>query len=161
VSASDPTGVTADRPGTPSGVRAGRWTDVPATERRLALAAAAVFGYGAVVHVVQLVLGGADPYPAVPGWLAGYFVSLTVLDPVVAVLLLLRRRAGLVLGCAVLVTDAAANGYANHVVDTTSDLTAGRVGHAVITVLAVALLAAAPRLWPWLRPLAVRRQPTG
>ena len=133
---------------------------VPATERRLALAAA-VLGYGAVVHVVQLALGGSDPYPSVPGWLAGYFVSLTLLDPVAAVLLLLRRRAGLVLGCAVLLTDAVANGYANHVVDGASGLTAGRVGHAVITVLAVTLLAAVPRLWPWLRPVAVRREPIG
>ena len=139
-------------------MRAGRWADVPATERRLALAAAAVFGYGAVVHVAQLVLGGADPYPSVPGWLAGYFVSLTLLDPIAAALLLLRRRAGLVLGCAVLLTDAAANGYANYVVDAASGLTAGRVGQAVITVLAVAALAAAPRLWPWLRPVAAPRQ---
>ena len=73
------TGVAADRTaGTLHGVRAGRWADVPATERRLALAAAAVFGYGAVVHVAQLVLGGADPYPCVPGWLAGL---LRLADP--------------------------------------------------------------------------------
>ena len=38
---------------------------VPATERRLALAAA-VLGYGAVVHVVQLALGGSDPYLVLP-----------------------------------------------------------------------------------------------
>lgn len=76
-------------------------------------------------------------------------------------LLLLRRRAGLVLGCAVLLTDAVANGYADHVVDGASGLTAGRVGHAVITVLAVTLLAAVPRLWPWLRPVAGRREPIG
>ena len=36
-------------------------------------------------------------------------------------------------------------------------VTAGRVGHAVITVLALALLLVTPRLWPWLRPVALHR----
>ena len=92
-----------------------------------------------------------------PTWLAVYFVSLTVLDPVAAVLLLQRRRAGLMLGCVVLVTDAAANGYANYVIDASAGLTAGRVGHGVISMLALALVVAAPRLWPWLRPVAMHR----
>ena len=118
---------------------------------------AAVLAYGTVVHVLQLLVGGWDPYPSVPGWLAVYFVSLTVLDPLAAALLLLRRRAGLVLGCAVLVTDAAANGYANYAIDASVGLTVGRVGHAVITLLTLALLVATPRLWPWLRPVAMHR----
>ena len=92
-----------------------------------------------------------------PTWLAVYFVSLTVLDPLAAALLVRRRRAGLVLGCAVLVTDAAANGYANYAIDASVGLTVGRVGHAVITLLALALLVATPRLWPWWRPVAMRR----
>ena len=114
---------------------------------------AAVLAYGTVVHVLQLLAGGWDRYPSVPGWLAVYFVSLTVLDPLAAALLLLRRRAGLMLGCAVLVTDAAANGYVNYAIDAS----VGRVGHAVITLLALALLVATPRLWPWLRPVAMHR----
>ena len=118
---------------------------------------AAVLAYGTVVHVLQLLAVGWDPYPSAPGWLAVYFVSLTVLDPLAAALLLLRRRAGLILGCAVLVTDAAANGYANYAIDASVGLTVGRVGHAVITLLALALLVATPRLWPWLRPAAMHR----
>lgn len=55
---------------------------------------AAVLTYGAVVHVVQL-LGGWPPYPWAPGWLAAYFVALTVLDPLAAALLVARRAAGL------------------------------------------------------------------
>ena len=106
--------------------------------RRVVLIAAGVLGYGAVVHVVHLILGGWNPYSSLPGWLAVYFVLLTMLNPVAAVLLLLRRRAGLVLGCTVLLTGAAANGYANYVTHAASGLTAGRVGQAVITVLAVA-----------------------
>lgn len=125
--------------------------------RRVVFVTAAVLAYGTAVHVVQLLVGGWDPYPSVPEWLAMYFISLTVLDPVAAVLLLLRRRAGLILAYAVLVTDAAANGYANYAIDASVGLTVGRVGHGVITLLALALLAATPRLWPWLRPVATSR----
>ena len=117
----------------------------------------AVLGYGTVVHLVQLLVGGGNPYPSVPAWLATYFVLLAVLDPLAAVLLLLRRRAGLMLGCAVMVTDAAANGYANYAIDAGVGVTVGRVGHAVITLLALALLVATPRLWPWLRPVAMHQ----
>jgi hypothetical protein len=52
----------------------------------------------------------------------------------------------------VLVTDAAANGYANYVLDSSQGATAGRMGQSAITALAVALLAAASRVWPWLLP---------
>ena len=75
-----------------------------------------------------------------------------MLDPLAAALLSLRCRVGLVLGCAVLVTDAAANGYANYVLDNSGGATAGRIGQAAITALAIALLAVGPRVWPWFRP---------
>jgi len=132
-------------------VRGGRWGGVPSGTRVISAAAVAVFGYGTVVHVVQLATGGWDPYPLLPGWLAAYFMLLTVLDPLAATLLWLRCREGLVLGCAVLVTDAAADGYANYVLDN-SGATAGRIGQAAITALAIALLAVAPRVWPWFHP---------
>ena len=118
--------------------------------------AVAVFAYGTVVHLVQLLTGGADPYPSMPTWLAGYFVSLTALDPLTAVLLAVRRRAGLTLGLVVLVTDALANGYANYVVDRAGGVTPGRVGQAVITALAVALLLAGSKLRPWLHGRRLR-----
>ncbi|MGC5284768.1 hypothetical protein [Micromonospora sp. DT231] len=50
----------------------------------------------------------------------------------------------------VLASDAVANGYANYVLDTAPGITLGRIGQAVITVLAVALVTAAPRVAPWL-----------
>lgn len=109
-----------------------------------------MLGYGTLVHVIQLLVGGWNSYPSMPVWLSTYFVALTVLDPLAAALLLLRRQAGLVLACAVLVSDAAANGYANYVVDASVGATAGRVGHGVITLMALALLMVTPRLWPWL-----------
>ena len=138
-------------------MRAGRWVGVPDAVRRTVYGTACLLAYGTVVHVVKLLVADGDPYPSLPGWLSAYFVLLTALDPLAAVLLLLRRRTGLLLGCAVLVTDAAANGYANHALDTSVGLTVGRAGSAVIALLALALLAAAPRLWPWLRPVATHR----
>jgi len=81
-----------------------------------------------------------------PDWLRAYFTALTVLDPLAAVLLARRRRSGVVLAATVLVSDAAANGWANYALDDSVAITTGRVGHAVITVLAVALVIALPRL---------------
>lgn len=133
-------------------VRGRLWAGVPLGVRVIAGAAVAVFGYGTAVHVWQLAGGGWSAYRGVPGWLAGYFVALVVLDPAAAGLLAYRRRSGLLLGCAVLLSDAAANGYANYAVRTGPGCTAGRAGQAVVTVLAVALLVVAPRVWPWLRP---------
>ena len=117
--------------------------------------------YGTAVHVVQLAAAGGTPYPGMPGWLRAYFLSLTLLDPLTAGLLLLRRRSGVVLAVAVLVSDAAANGWANYALDPASGVTPGRVGQAVITLLALALLAVTPLLWravpPSAAPLSPRR----
>ncbi|MEX5718028.1 hypothetical protein [Geodermatophilus maliterrae] len=132
-----------------------RWEGAPRPARVAATAAVAVLAYGTAVHVAQLVLGGGDPYPALPGWLRAYFVSLTLLDPLAAVLLALRRRSGVVLAVAVLVSDAAANAWANYAVDPAVGVTAGRVGQAVVTLLAVALVAATPVLWRATSPPAV------
>lgn len=118
---------------------------------RLAVGALAlVLAYGAAVHVGQLVAGGRDPYPWAPTWLAAYFVSLTLFDALAAALLAARRRAGLRLAVAVLVTDALANAYAIYGLGTGGP--PARVAQAVITALALAAAAAAPRLSPWLHP---------
>ena len=105
----------------------------------------AVLAYGTVVHVVQLF--SWPPYPWAPGWLAAYFVSLTVFDPLAAGLLLARRAAGLYLAIAVLASDALANGYAVYGPAGADTGTAARVGQAVISLLAVATVICAP----WLR----------
>jgi len=106
-----------------------------------------VLAYGTVVHLLQLVVSGFHPYPALPDWLRAYFTALTVLDPLAAVLLARRRRRGLVLAATVLVSDAAANGWGNYALDDTVGITTGRVGQAMITVLAIALVIALPQLW--------------
>ena len=130
----------------------GRWDGAPVLVRRVVLALVLVLAYGTAVHVVDLVVSGGSPYPEVPTWLRVYFVALTALDPLAAVLLALRRRSGVVLALAVLVTDAAANGWWHYALAHATGVTAGRVGQAVITLLALAALAAAPALWRHARP---------
>ncbi|MEU8257993.1 hypothetical protein AB0C06_27435 [Micromonospora inaquosa] len=145
---------------------AGRWGGVPFAVRCVVAVAVLVFAYGTAVHVVQLLLPQFGPQLALPGWLTFYFTSLTVWDPLAALLLAARRVQGLVLGCAVLVTDAAANGYANYVLDPAAGVTPGRIGQAVITGLAVGLVALSPWLAPWFigsrsrsgRPVQTRRR---
>ncbi|MFJ2086327.1 hypothetical protein ACI2KV_29865 [Micromonospora chokoriensis] len=121
-------------------------------------AAALVFVYGGVVHVVQLLMPQFGPQLALPGWLVVYFASLTLWDPLAALLLAARRVEGLALGCMVLVTDAAANWYANYVLDPALGVTPGRIGQAVISALAVALVALTPWLTPWFARSVVQRR---
>ncbi|WP_157740169.1 hypothetical protein [Micromonospora auratinigra] len=127
-----------------------RRSPLPRRARWLLAAGVALLGWGAAVHLVDLVVGGTDPYPWAPAWLAAYLVSLTVLDPVAAALLFARRRLGADLACLILVTDAAANGWAIYALDGGS--TATRIGHAAVTTLAVGSLFARRALRPHLRP---------
>ncbi|MGF7120541.1 MULTISPECIES: hypothetical protein [unclassified Rhodococcus (in: high G+C Gram-positive bacteria)] len=98
-----------------------------------------VFTYGTVVHILQILSAPADPYPTVPTWLAVFFTSLVVLDPMCAILLWWRHRAGVVIGAAVLSLDAIANAYANYFLDNASGLTIGRVAPVPIALLALLL----------------------
>ncbi|OZD07260.1 hypothetical protein CH275_08935 [Rhodococcus sp. 06-235-1A] len=112
----------------------------------------AAFAYGTAVHLVQLLGGGGDPYPGVPVAIAWFFVALVVLDPLAAALISRRRRVGLLVGAAVLLLDAAANAVVNYPPhDPAGGVTAGRIGQAVVTALAVLLVFATPRLWRWYR----------
>lgn len=105
-----------------------------------------VFGYGTAVHVVQLAVSGGRPYQGNPWWLVVFFVSLTVLDPAVAVGLARRRRWAVWSAAVLLVLDAVANGYAVYVVVPATGLTWARVGQAIITGLAIAVVVTARSL---------------
>lgn len=104
----------------------------------------AVLSWGTLRHAVDLLTGGWDAYAYAPGWLAAYWASLTVLDPLAAALLGLRRRSGPGLTAGVLVSDAAANAYAVHGLGLGGPSAAA--GQAVVTLLAVLALAALPAL---------------
>jgi hypothetical protein len=103
----------------------------------------AVFGYGTAVYVLQLVTSGGHPYQGNPWWIVVFFVSLTALDPVVAIGLAQRRRWAAWSAVLVLTLDAAANGYAVYVVIPATHLTLARIGQGVITVLAIAVVVTA------------------
>ncbi|MGI5521171.1 hypothetical protein ACQEUX_09455 [Micromonospora sp. CA-259024] len=135
----------------------GRWGGVPLAVRLVVSATVLVFAYGTVVHLLQLLVPELGPQLALPGWLTFYFVSLTLWDPLAALLLAARRVEGLALGCAVLATDTAANWYANYVLDPAVGVTPGRIGQAVITALAVVLVALIPWLTPWFARPKIRR----
>ncbi|MER7009682.1 hypothetical protein ABT297_42490 [Dactylosporangium sp. NPDC000555] len=109
---------------------------------------AVVLAYGGVVHVIQLVTGGWPPYPWWPIWLAVYFTSLTLLDPLAAALLVARRAIGLYLAAFILVTDAAANWYATYCLP--GGTAVARIAQAVISVLALVSLLLVRYARPWM-----------
>jgi len=124
-----------------------RWHSARRPVRVAAAAVIVLLAYGTVVHLVQLVGSGFDQYLDLPGWLRTYFLALTALDPLAAVLLAWRTRVGVALAVLVFVSDAIANGWANYAPDPAGGVTVGRVGQAVITTLAIAACAAGPHLW--------------
>jgi len=67
------------------------------------------FLVGTTTHTADLILGGLDVYGGFPPGVRLFWVTLTVLDPITAVLIVLRRRSGIVLGIAVIVADIAVN----------------------------------------------------
>lgn len=71
------------------------------TERVLLLLYCLGFGLGGVNHVIDLVAMGPMPYTEDPLIWNALMTSLAVLDPLVVVLLLARRRAGVALAAAV------------------------------------------------------------
>jgi hypothetical protein len=131
------------------------WSGAPKTIRVVVGAQVAVLAYGGVVHVVQLATGGWPPYPWAPAWLALYFVALTVLDFLAAALLWARRTSGLYLSILILVTDAAANGYAVYGLPGAAEI--ARYSQAIISLLALAAVITAPRVRRWMKRAPVSR----
>jgi len=73
----------------------------------------ACFTIGTISHALDFWALGLRPYSWGPPLLEAFWSSLVVLDPVAAGLLLLgKRRAGLVLAAAIMVCDVVANSYA-------------------------------------------------
>jgi hypothetical protein len=133
-----------------------RWQGVPRSILLAVGVLVAVLCYGGVVHVVQLAVGGWPPYRWAPVWLASYFTSLTLLDPLAALLLWARRAIGLYLAILILATDAAANGYAAY--NLPGATATARVAQALVSVLALASLIMAPRVRRWMHPVPHTRR---
>jgi hypothetical protein len=67
------------------------------------------FADGTGAHVRDLVRGGLQAYAYAPAAVRVFFMALVLLDPVVFVLVLLVRPAGICLAAAVMIADMAAN----------------------------------------------------
>lgn len=104
------------------------------------------FLIGTASHVLDLIAGGADTYGEFPTALRVFWLSLTALDPLTVVLLLLRKRAGIILGPVVILADIAVNWTVFFTIG-------GNPLFGVVnqTVFAIFLLATAPVLWRWFR----------
>ncbi|WP_380176048.1 hypothetical protein ACFEMC_10355 [Kineococcus sp. DHX-1] len=113
----------------------------------VAIALVLLLAWGGLQHLLDFLTDGWNPYAYAPHWLAAYWSALLLLDPLVAVLIARRHRAGLLLAPFILLTDAAANGYAIHALDLGGPL--APIGHGVVSVVAIASTVMTPRL---LRP---------
>lgn len=121
----------------------------PTTDRvRLVILVVWIAGFlvGTASHVLDLIAGGADTYGGFPPALRAFWLSLTVLDPLTVLLLLLRKRASIVLGLVVILADIAVNWTVYFTIG-------GNPLFGVVnqTVFAIFLLATAPALWRWFR----------
>jgi len=129
-----------------------RWAEVPTAVRLLVGLHLVALVWGAVVHLVAATLALTGPLPlvdsAVPAPIGAYYLSLTALDPLAAVLLALRRRVGLGVGAAVLVSDAVVNGYAIYWLGT--GVRWAWAGHLVVSLVAVTVVVTWPVVSPWL-----------
>ena len=70
-----------------------------------------IIGYliGTSTHTADLLLNGTNAYSSFPAPLRLFWILLTVLDPLVVVLILLKKQAGVVLGVIVIVVDIGVN----------------------------------------------------
>lgn len=100
------------------------------------------FLVGTTTHVLDLVQGGVAVYAGFPDAVRLYWVSLTLLDPLTVVLTALRRRAGVVLGVAIMVSDVSVNAT----VAATTDGLALR-GLLLQVAFGLVVVTTAPLLW--------------
>ncbi len=81
-------------------------------ERIVVAILVAGFAIGTTTHLLHLLRRGWIVFEAAPAWMNLYWAALTAIDPCAALLLWLRRPAGLALGTAIIVSDVAINSYA-------------------------------------------------
>lgn len=102
------------------------------------------FAVGTATHLTDILLRGVFAYTYAPLWMNAFWTSLTVLDPLVVLLLIVARRAGIVLGVAVMVADLAINTYAG----TLPSMSAASYQLVLQWIFGLFVLITAGRLWP-------------
>ncbi|MFF8990288.1 hypothetical protein ACF09H_10145 [Streptomyces sp. NPDC014983] len=90
-----------------------RWRVLSPWARGLLAVSIGGFLEGTASHAVDLVRHGLHAYSAFAPPLQVFFIALTALDPLVAILLLHVRPAGVPLAALVMTADALGNWYAN------------------------------------------------
>ena len=111
-----------------------------------AFQAAWVIGFlvGTTTHTADLIFGGWDIYSGFPLGVRLFWVTLTLLDPITAVLIIFRRRAGVALGLAVIIADIAVNWTVFAVIGGLSVF-----GVVSQSLFAVIIFVTARALWIW------------
>ncbi|MDF1767369.1 hypothetical protein [Maricaulis sp.] len=102
------------------------------------------FAVGTSTHLMDIFSRGIFAYTYAPFWMNAFWTSLTLLDPLVVALLLLVRRAGIVLGGMVMVADLAINTYAG----TLPAMAPGSYQFVLQWIFGLFVFATAGRLWP-------------
>ncbi|MGV8882270.1 MAG: hypothetical protein ACOH19_08950 [Rhodoglobus sp.] len=102
------------------------------------------FLVGTTTHTADLIVGGLDIYSGFPFGVRLFWVTLTVLDPVTAALIIFRRRSGIVLGSTVMIADIAVNWTVFATVGGLSVL-----GVILQSLFAVLIFVTARALWMW------------
>lgn len=102
------------------------------------------FLIGTTSHITDLVRGGLGTYAQFPTGLRIYWGCLTLLDPLAIVLLVLRRRAAIVLSLVIILSDISVN-WSVYLTISGNPL----YGMINQTVFAAILVATAPLLWHW------------
>jgi hypothetical protein len=92
-----------------------KWRHYPRAVKVLFALYALCFLWGTHNHVVDLRRGGFLPYTYAPLPFNIYWTSLTLLDPLAALLLFVLPYHGMVLAVAIMVSDIAVNLYAAYV----------------------------------------------
>ena len=102
------------------------------------------FLVGTTTHTADLIIGGLDAYSGFPLGVRLFWMTLTILDPAVAALIIFRRRSGVVLGSAVMIADISVNWTVFAVVGGLSVF-----GVILQTLFAVLVFVTARALWTW------------
>lgn len=138
-------------PGPPASIYHEQVTQTTTRRLRMAILVVWVVGFlvGTTSHIIDLIAGGAETYAAFPTGLRVFWISLTVLDPITAALLVMRRRAGIVLALVVILTDIAVNWTVYLTI-------AGNPLFGVVnqTLFAIVLVVTTPTLWRWFQNAA-------
>jgi hypothetical protein len=102
------------------------------------------FLIGTSSHITDLVQYGTQAYAEHPIVVRLFWTSLTIIDPLTALLLVLRQRAGIILAIVVILADIVVNWTVFAVVDGTP-----LFGAVDQTVLAAFIVVTARMMWHW------------